>query len=263
MIEDFLNKIINGDCLQIIPTLPDKSIDLVLTSPPYNVDLEGYDSYKDLKKHKEYIKWLESIFKALYSKMKKGGRICFNVGDGCNGKVHTHVDIINFMCKLKYLHMSTIIWDKENTSLRTAWGSFKSPVNPSFPTPYEYLLIFAKESFGLQDKGETDLTKEEFVKWSMALWRFPRQDYKRSTGLIRSGTHPAPFPESLPMRLIKMLSWKEAVILDPFMGSGTTARACKRLGRSYIGIDISKKYCRVAENSLNRIRVVSYSLFED
>jgi site-specific DNA-methyltransferase (adenine-specific) len=161
--------------------------------------------------------------------------------------------------------MTTIIWDKENTSKRTAWGTFKSPLNPSFPSSFEYILVFAKDSFSLQSKGETDLTNDEFVRWSLAVWNLPKALYKRSTSLIRSGTHPAPFPEEIPHRLIKMLSWKGAVVLDPFMGSGSTARACKKLGRSYIGIDISKRYCRIAENSLNQIQVVSYSwnsLFE-
>jgi DNA modification methylase len=259
---EHLNKIICGDCLTIIPDLPDNSIDLSITSPPFNVNLTGYDTYMDNKRHQDYINWLKSIFQIIYAKLKVGGRICINIGDGHNGKVHTHVDIVNFMCEIGYLHMTTIIIDKENTSNRASWGSFKSPLAPSFPTPFEYILIFVKESFSLQDKGETDLTKSEFIKWSLALWKFSKQDYKRSTRLITSKSHPAPFPDVLPMRLIKMLSWKNAVVLDPFMGSGSTARACKRLGRNYIGIDISEKYCKFAENSLNQIRVITQSLFE-
>jgi len=262
-ITPYLNKFFCGDCLKIIPDFPDGSIDLCITSPPYNTDLPGYDLYDDKKGHQEYIGWLKNIFQGIYYKLKSGGRVCINIGDGCNGKIHTHVDIINFMCEIGYLHMSTIIWDKENTSSRTAWGSFKSPQNPSFPTSFEYILIFAKDSYGLQEKGKTDLTKNEFIKWSLALWKFAKQDYKRSTRLITSKTHPAPFPEQLPIRLIKMLSWKKAVVLDPFMGSGSTARACKKLGRSYIGIDISEKYCKFAENSLNQIRVITQSLFRE
>lgn len=258
-IEDFLNKILCGDSLIVIPTLPDDFVDLCITSPPYNVNLEGYDAYDDNKKHKEYIKWLEKIFRSLMPKIRSGGRVVINVGDGCNGKVHTHIDIVNFMCKLGYLHMATIIWNKENTSKRTAWGTFKSPLNPSFPSSFEYILVFAKDSFSLQSKGETDLTNDEFVRWSLAVWNLSKSDYKRSTRLIRTKTHPAPFPEEIPKRLIKMLSWKKAVVLDPFVGSGTTARVCKRLDRSYIGIELSERFCRIAENSLNQIRVASYS----
>jgi site-specific DNA-methyltransferase (adenine-specific) len=263
MIENFLNKIICGDCLQVIPTLPDSSIDLCITSPPYNVSLKGYDAYQDLKGHEKYLQWLTDIFKILHSKMKKGGRIAINVGDGCNGKVHTHVDITELMCRIGYLHMTTIVWNKNNSSNRFSWGSFRSPVNPSFPTPFEYVMIFAKESFRLQEKGVTDLTKDEFIRWSSSLWEFEKSDYKRSTRLIRGKSHPAPFPVELPARLIKMLSWKGAVVLDPFIGSGSTALASKNLERKYIGIDVSKKYCRIAENALNQIRLITGSLFED
>jgi len=263
MIEKFLNKIICGDCLQVISTLPDDSIDLCITSPPYNVDLGEYDSYDDDRKHKEYIKWLTKIFKILFPKLKSGGRIAINIGDGCNGKVPTHVDIFNFMRHIGYLPMTTIIWEKGNTSRRTAWGTFKSPLNVSFPTPFEFVIVFVKESYRLQENGETDLTKDEFINWSMPVWRFPKSEYRRSMRLIRGRAHPAPFPIELPTRLMKMLSWKGAVVLDPFVGSGSTALACKNLERKYIGIDISKKYCRIAENALNQIRLISGSLFED
>jgi DNA modification methylase len=260
MPKDYLNKIVNGNCLKIIPYLPNNNLDLVVCSPPYNTG-HKYDVYKDNKPHKKYIAWLESIFRALYPKMKKGGRICVDIGDGCNGRVHTHVDVAEFMTnKLRYLHMSTIVWNKENSSIRTAWGSFKSPQEPSFPTSFEYVLIFAKGSYALQEKGETDLTTEEFVDWSLALWKFDKTDYKESSFLIKNKIHYAPFPEELPTRLIKMLSWVGATVLDPFSGVGTTALACKKLGRNYIGIELSKDYCKYAEDRL-KYCVIQHPLF--
>ena len=115
----FLNEIVQGDCLELIPKLTDKSIDLVITSPPYNVGLEGYDSFNDKMGHKNYIKWLREIFKALYPKLKKGGRVVINIGDGENGKIPTHSDIIQFMThSLHYLQYTTIAWNKNNTSNR-------------------------------------------------------------------------------------------------------------------------------------------------
>jgi DNA modification methylase len=258
---DFLNQVIQGDCLDLIPKLPDKSIDLVITSPKYNVDLPGYDSGPDNMNHKTYIKWLRQVFKELYPKLKKGGRVAIVVGDGENGRVHTHSDIIQFMChSLHYLHSTTIVWEKHNTSNRLSWGSFKSPQEPSFPTAMEYILVFAKGSHALQYNGETDLTREEFVEWSLTPWDLPRAAYKESSRLINSKIHPAPFPPEIPRRLIKMLSWVGATVLDPFIGSGTTAEECKRLGRNYIGFDISEKYVEYTKKRLAHI-ITEESLF--
>ena len=258
---NYLNEVITGDCLKVLPDLPDNSIDLVITSVPYNTN-HPYDIYQDNKEHADYIKFVEKIFKKIYPKLKKGGRVCINCGDGENGKIHTHVDISEMMAhKNKYLPMSTIIWNKENTSNRCAWGSFQSPKNPSLPTPFEYIMVFAKESYSLQEDGKTDLTKEEFVDWSLALWTFKRKDYKESTYRIRSGIHPAPFPEELPHRLIKMFSWVGATVMDPLCGSGTTLLAAKKLGRNYIGIELSKNYAEYAKKKLKYV-VIPYTIFE-
>jgi len=256
---DYLNQVLTGDCLKLIPQLPPESVDLVVTSVPYNTG-HPYDVYKDDKKHVFYIRMLKRIFKNLYPILKKGGRVAINVGDQLNGKIHTHVDIAEFMVhNLGYLQMATIIWNKENTSNRTAWGSFQSPKNPSLPTPFEYIMIFAKESYNLQNDGKTDLTKDEFVDWSLSMWTFKRKDYKESTYLIHNKLHPAPFPEELPKRLIKMFSWCGATILDPFSGSGTTLLAAKRLGRNFIGMELSEKYAEYSRTKLKNM-VIPYTL---
>lgn len=261
MVNDYLNRIITGSCLRVIPKLPDNSIDLLITSVPYNSG-HNYDVYKDNKPHRQYIRWLEKVFKAVYPKMKKGSRIAINVGDGQNGRIHTHVDVTEFMAhSLGYLHMSTIVWNKQNTSSRVAWGSFASPSSPATPCPFEYILVFAKETYNLQDKGETDITNEEFIDWSLALWAFPKEAYRDSMSVLKN-FHPAPFPEILPHRLIKFFSWVGATVLDPFSGSGTVALAAKKLGRNYIGIDISKKYCDYARERLKYV-LVSDSLFKE
>ena len=142
----------------------------------------------------------------------------------------------------KWIPMSHIIWNKNQVGSRTAWGSFQSPSSPSFPTPFEHILVFAKGNKKLQWKGETDLTKEEFIKWSLARW-----DMKPETKKIG---HPAPFPIELATRCIKMFTWKNSLVYDPFMGSGTTAIACKQLDRQYIGSEISKEYCKLSEERI-------------
>ena len=248
-----IDKIYNEDCLATIGKMDNDFLDLTITSVPYNVDLGNnkfnknlYDLYNDNKKHWEYISWLKEVFAKIYEKTKSGARCIINVGDGKNGAIPSHSDIIQFMKGISWIPMTTIIWDKGNVSSRTAWGSFMSPSSPSFPTPFEYILVFAKNDKKLQNTGETDLTKEEFIEWSLAKWSFPGENLKKIG-------HPAAYPIELPKRCIKMFSWIGATVYDPFSGSGTTAFACKALNRHYIGSEISEQYCLLAKNRLEGV----------
>ena len=248
-----LNKVYNEDCLKVIELMDDNSLDLVLTSPPYNVNLgqnkynkNKYALYNDNKEHKDYIDWLKLIFKNLFQKLKVGGRVVINIGDGKNGACPTHSDIIQFMTKeLSYIPMTEIIWNKSQVGSRTAWGSFNSPSSPSFPTPFEYVLVFAKETTKLQYKGESDLTKEEFIPWSLAIWNIAPE-----TKMNKVYGHPAMFPKELAKRCIKMFTYKGATIFDPFNGAGTTCVVAKNLGRNFIGSDISLEYCNTTNKRL-------------
>ena len=249
-----LNKIYNIDCLKGMEELEDGSIDLVVTSPPYNVDLGNnkfhktpYDLYNDNKEHKDYISWLKTIFTTAHKKITTGGRICINIGDGKNGAVPTQSDIIQLMKEIGIIPMAHIIWDKSTVANRTSWGSFLSPSCPSFPTPFEHILVFCKDNNKLQKRGETDLTKEEFIEWSLSLWKFAPETKQKKIG------HTAMFPEELAKRCIKMFSFTNGIILDPFMGSGTTAVVSKKLKRSFIGFDISPEYCKIADERLKEL----------
>ena len=244
-------KLLHGDCLELMKDIPDMSVDLTVTSPPYNVDLGNnkynknpYNLYNDNREHHDYIEWLRKIFTLTYEKLKSGGRVCINIGDGKNGAVPTHSDVIQMMCEIGYIPMSVIIWNKNTVSGRTAWGSFNSPSCPSLPTPFEYILVFAKGDKKLQWKGETDLTKKEFIDWSLSLWTFAPETRQKKIG------HPAMFPEELPKRLIKMFSWKGALVLDPFMGSGTTGVACVNTNRNFTGIELDDKYFKIAQKRI-------------
>ena len=246
-----LNNIVCGDCLTVMDNIEKSSIDLVVTSPPYNVDnynRGGYDIYNDNLDHSKYITFLEDVFKKTYKLLKIGGRVVINIGDGKNGGIPTSSDIIQFMVhKLNYLPMTHIIWDKSQTINRCAWGSWKSPSSPSFPTPFEHILVFSKMDKKLQYKGKTDLTRDEFINWSLALWKFAPEKQQKKIG------HPAMFPEELSRRCIKLFSYINATVLDPFVGAGTTAVSAKNLKRNFIGIDISEKYCAITNKRLGII----------
>jgi site-specific DNA-methyltransferase (adenine-specific) len=248
--------IINCDCIEGIRNLEDNSLDLVVTSPPYNVDLgnnkfnkTAYDLHDDNLNYDYYLNWLEAVFYNLYLKLKIGGRVCINIGDGKNGSVPTSSDTIQFMKHIGYLPYTHIIWDKSQVGSRTAWGSFNSPSCPSFPTPFEHILVFYKLEKKLQTKGETDLKKEEFIDWSLALWKFTSEINQKKLG------HPAMFPEELPKRLIKMFSWIGANVCDPFSGLGTTAVVCKKLNRNFIGFEISEDYVKKSLERLSKVEV--------
>lgn len=129
-----------------------------------------------------------------------------------------------------------------------SWGSYQSPSSPSFPNPFEYIMLFAKDNIKLQTKGETDLTAREFQKWAFAEWSMTAETKMKKIG------HPACFPVELPRRLIKMLSWTDATVLDPFNGAGTTGVACNELGRNYVGIEMSKKYCDITKHRIDNLR---------
>jgi site-specific DNA-methyltransferase (adenine-specific) len=248
-----LRRVIHGKSEEVIPTLDDDSIHLVVTSPPYNVDLGNnkynktpYDLYNDNRDHHEYIAWLrDEIFGPLMPKLVSGGRVVINIGDPKNGRVPSHVDICHFMtADLGYLPFTNIIWRKSQIANRTSWGSYMSPSCPSFPTPFEHILIFAKDAIKLQTNGETNLTPKEFQDWAIAEWTFAPEQRMKQIG------HPAMFPVELPRRCIKMLSWIHDVVLDPFCGAGTTGVACKELNRRFIGIEMSEAYVEIAEKRL-------------
>ena len=222
--------------------LPDGCIHLMITSPPYNAS-KAYDRDLNLD---EYLSMLRNVWLETYRVLVPGGRACVNVANlGRKPYIPLHSFIIEEMLNVGFLMRGELIWNKSSSSSKsTAWGSWCSASNPVLRDIHEYILVFSKDTFKRDRNGkENSLEKDDFLEWTKSVWYFP-------TVPARRVGHPAPFPEELPKRLIHLYSYVGDVVLDPFVGSGTTCLAAKNLSRSYIGYDISKEYVELALSRL-------------
>jgi site-specific DNA-methyltransferase (adenine-specific) len=239
--------IINDDFLKV-DYIRHNSIDLIITSPPYNVDVE-YEGYKDDIPYDKYLEFTEKWLKKAYELLKPDGRMCLNIpldkskGREGEGFQSIYSDIVSLAKKVGLKYFSTIIWNESNISRRTAWGSFASASAPYIIAPVEMIVLFYKYSWKKLKRGISDITAEQFKEWTLGLWSFPGENPEKIG-------HPAPFPLELPKRCIKLFSYVEDIVLDPFVGSGTTLVAASLLKRRAIGIDISRKYCEIAKERL-------------
>ncbi len=222
--------------------LPDNSIHLMITSPPYNVTKE-YDKNLTLK---EYLNLLNNVWQEVYRVLVPGGRACINIANlGRKPYIPLHSYIIKGMLKVGYLMRGEIIWNKASSaSPSTAWGSWLSAANPVLRDIHEYILIFSKDTFSRKRESKKNtINKEEFMAWTKSVWKFSAVSAKQIG-------HPAPFPEELPHRLIQLYTFKGDVVLDPFVGSGTTCLSAIKDKRNYIGYDINPHYVKIAENRI-------------
>ncbi|MBU1398448.1 MAG: site-specific DNA-methyltransferase [Proteobacteria bacterium] len=227
--------------------LPDNSVHLMITSPPYNVSKE-YDDDLSLK---EYLDLLNSVWKDTYRVLIPGGRACINVANlGRKPYIPLHSYIIAGMQGIGFLMRGEIIWNKASSaSPSTAWGSWLSAANPVLRDIHEYILVFSKDTFSRKKKDkENTIKKEEFLEWTKSVWTFPAVS-------ARQIGHPAPFPEELPHRLIQLYTFKGDVVLDPFVGSGTTCLSATKDNRNYIGYDIDPEYIRLAKKRLSNYKI--------
>jgi site-specific DNA-methyltransferase (adenine-specific) len=237
--------------------LPDNSIHLMITSPPYNVGKE-YDRDFTLK---EYLEFLKRVWKEVYRVLVPGGRVCINIANlGRKPYIPLHAFIIKDMLELGFLMRGEVIWNKASSaSPSTAWGSWCSATNPTLRDVHEYILIFSKETFRRENPGkrESTISREEFLEFTKSVWTF-------SEVSAREVGHPAPFPVELPYRCIQLYTYKGEVVLDPFMGSGQAAIAALKAGRHYVGYEIEEKYVRLSEERIKEFLIVHKSpkLFE-
>jgi len=237
--------------------LPDNSVHLMVTSPPYNVGKE-YDKDFTLE---EYLSFLKTVWKEVYRVLVPGGRACINIANlGRKPYIPLHAFIIRDMLELGFLMRGEIIWNKASSaSSSTAWGSWLSPANPTLRDIHEYILVFSKGMFSRKNMNKRKITisRDEFLEITKSVWTFPAVSAKKVG-------HPAPFPVELPYRLIQLYTYQGEVVLDPFMGSGQTAIATIKTGRRYVGYDIKEEYVKLAEKRIKEflIECKSPKLFE-
>lgn len=236
------NKFLIGSA-ENMKELPDNSIHLMITSPPYNVSKE-YDDDLTLQ---QYLTLLENSFRETFRVLVNGGRACINVANlGRKPYIPLSDYISKIMIEIGFKMRGEIIWNKAaSASPSTAWGSWQSASNPTLRDVHEYILIFSKGDYKREKESkENSINKEQFIEWTKSIWTMNAESARRIG-------HPAPFPEELPFRLMQLYSFKSDIILDPFMGSGTTALSAVKSERKFVGYDISKEYVALAEKRLH------------
>ena len=192
---------------------------------------------------------LHRVFLETYRVLVNGGRACINIANLGRKPYIPLSDHISLMMKeIGFLMRGEIIWQKGAAAgVSMAWGSWRSASNPVLRDVHEYILIFSKGSFK-REKGDSEntLAKEDFMAWTKSVWEM-------NTASAKKIGHPAPFPIELPYRLAQLYSYKGDILLDPFMGSGSTALAALKTHRRYVGYDIDSTYIKLAEK-----RIASY-----
>lgn len=220
--------------------IPDNYVDLIVTSPPYNIG-KNYGETNDNLEYDDYIEFSYNWLRKCYSWAKEDGRLCMNIpidtGKGVQRSLGA--DITCIAKDVGWNYRATIVWNEGNISKSSARGSFMSASSPHVISPVELIVVMYKKQWKKTYRGKSDTSKDEFIEWTNGIWTFPGESKKRIG-------HPAPFPAELPKRCIKLFSYVDDVVLDPFMGSGTTLIAAKMLNRKSIGIEMSRDFCELA-----------------
>ena len=234
------NKIFNKSS-EDMNELVDNCVSLTVTSPPYNI---GKDSDLELN-DEEYWKMINKVFSETYRVTKSGGRLVVNVANlGRKPYIPFSKYFTEALNEIGFIMRGEIIWQKsKGANANFAWGSWLSASNPVIRDIHEYCLVFSKDSMKNSSGGKSTIEKDEFMESTLSIWNITAEKAKKIG-------HPAPFPVELPKKFINLYSFKDDLILDPFIGSGTTAVASKLLERKYVGYEINKNYIEIANNRL-------------
>ena len=266
-------KIINGDCIEVMKTFPEGSIDLLVTSPPYNVNI-SYDVHKDDLPMEEYYEWSKDWLREAFRVLKDDGRIAVNVPNELNvqergGRILFVAEFWMMMKEVgfKFSGLVDLTEDSPHRVRQTAWGSWMSASAPYVYNPKECIILAYKKSSKKLAKGvsqwlgtPTEVTTEDGKVKNKMIYRdedkkefmnlvFGRWEYFADTRSLTKAT----FSMDIPSKAIKILSYKNDIVLDPFMGSGTSAFAAELLDRRWIGIELSEGYTEIARKRVQSL----------
>lgn len=266
MIENYLGKIVNGDCIEVMKTMEEGSVDLIVTSPPYGVGID-YDVHDDDMVWEQYSKFTRDWMEQAYRVLKDDGRIALNIPYEINrqdkgGRIFMVSEVWQIMKQIGYKFFGVVDLEEESPhrSRTTAWGSWMSPSAPYIYNPKECVILAYKKKHIKIVKGQpewvgemgevegkdgnmrpkmmyTEQQKREFIDLVFGQW-----NYFADTRSLTKAT----FSMDIPTKAIKILTYKNDIVLDPFAGSGTSMVAAETLDRRWIGIELSPNYAKVA-----------------
>ena len=266
--ENFIGKVINGDCIEVMASMPEGSVDLIVTSPPYGVGI-AYDVHQDDMVWEEYVKFTYSWMEQAYRVLKDDGRIALNIPYEINrqdkgGRIFMLSEVWQIMKQIGYKFFGVVDLEEESPhrSRTTAWGSWMSPSAPYIYNPKECVILAYKKKHiktvkgvpewvgeigEVEDKNGnmrnktfyTEAQKREFIDLVFGQW-----NYFADTKSLTKAT----FSMDIPTKAIKILTYKNDVVLDPFVGSGTSLVAAETLDRRWVGIELSPNYSEIANN---------------
>jgi site-specific DNA-methyltransferase (adenine-specific) len=270
MIENYIGKVINGSCVDVMSKMPINSIDLIVTSPPYGVGI-NYDVHDDDMVFEEYLNFTKTWLTEAYQLLKDDGRIAINIPYEINrqdkgGRIFFVSEVYQIMKRVgfKFFGIVDLEEDSPHRSKTTAWGSWMSPSSPYIYNPKECVILAYKHKHIKTVKGEPqwkgvpteveqedgtikkkvvyeDMDKKEFMELVFGQW-----NYFADTKSLTKAT----FSMDIPTRAIKILSYKNDIVLDPFNGSGTSCVAAEILGRRWIGIELSPNYAEISRKRI-------------
>jgi len=266
MIENYINRVLNGDTIEVMSEMPEGWVDLVVTSPPYNVGIQ-YDTHNDEIVMDEYWEWSEKWLTEAYRLLKDDGRIAINIPYEVNvqargGRVFFASELYQVMKKVgfKFYGIVDLEENSPHRSKTTAWGSWMSPSAPYIYNPKECVILAYKKNHIKKIKGEpqwkgepylteegknkvaySEQDKKEFMELVFGQWK-----YFADTRSLTKAT----FSMDIPEKAIKILSYRNDIVLDPFNGSGTSCVAAVVHDRRWIGIELSENYCEIAKQRI-------------
>ena len=266
MIENYINKVITGDCIEVMKDMPEGWVDLIVTSPPYGVNI-AYDVHDDNMEFGEYLEFTRKWLTEAYKVLKDDGRIALNIPYEINrqskgGRIFFVSEVYQVMKEIgfKFFGVVDLEEDSPHRSKTTAWGSWMSPSSPYIYNPKECVVLAYKKHHIKKVKGEPqwkgeptiteegktkmvykDEDKKDFMELVFGQWKY-LNDSRPMTK--------ATFSMDIPTKAIKILSYKNDVILDPFAGSGTRCVAAEILDRRWIGIELSENYVNIARERI-------------